>query len=143
MSIQIGLRMVRGNSGGVVLTDMDAFVYGTYSLIYSSIPTCFFCENLFYLPDIEEVLTNYTIIDLDKSQTNCQDEIYSFLNSKDVSCENHLISGAVTSQIMSYLVNHQMLDEMQETADNNNAVMTVYVDDVTFSTENRTSRVNM
>lgn len=101
---------------------------------------CFFCEDLCCSPDIAEILTNFTTINLDKSQTNCLDEIYSFLNSKGVTCKNHLISGAPTSQIMSYLVNHQMFDEMQKVADNNAAVMTVYVDDVTFSSENRISK---
>ncbi len=101
---------------------------------------CFFCEELCCSPDIAEILTNFTTIDLDKSQANCLDDIYSFLDSKGVSCKNHLISGAPTSQIMSYLVNHQMFDEMQKIADENNAVMTVYVDDVTFSTENRISK---
>lgn len=33
-----------------------------------------------------------------------------------------------------------MFDEMQKVADNNAAAMTVYVDDVTFSSENRISR---
>ena len=36
MSSQIRLRMVRGNAGGIVSSDMDAFVCGTYSPIYSS-----------------------------------------------------------------------------------------------------------
>ena len=40
---------------------------------------------------------------------------------------------------MSYLVNHHMFDEMQIVADNNHAIMTVYVDDVTFSSEYRLS----
>lgn len=101
---------------------------------------CFFCEDLCCSPDIAEILTNFTTIGLDKSQANCLDEIYSFLSSKGVTCKNHLISGAPTSQIMSYLVNHQMFDEMQRVADNNAAVMTVYVDDVTFSSENRISK---
>lgn len=101
---------------------------------------CFFREDLCCSPDIAEILTNFTTIDLDKSQTKCLDEIYNFLDSKGVSCKNHLISGAPTSQIMSYLVNHQMFDEMQKVADENNAVMTVYVDDVTFSSENRISK---
>lgn len=100
----------------------------------------FFYEDLSCSPDIAEILTNFTTIDLDKSQANCLDEIYGFLNSKGVTCKNHLISGAPTGQIMSYLVNHQMFDEMQKVADNNAAVMTVYVDDVTFSSENRISR---
>lgn len=100
----------------------------------------FFYEDLCCSPDIAEILTNFTTIDLEKTQVICLDEIYSFLNSKGVTCKNHLISGAPTSQIMSYLVNHQMFDEMQKVADNNDAVMTVYVDDVTFSSENRISR---
>lgn len=100
----------------------------------------FFYEDLFCSPDVAEILTNFTTINLEKSQANCLDEIYSFLNSKGVTCKNHLISGAPTSQIMSYLVNHRMFDEMQKIADDNNAVMTVYVDDVTFSSENRISR---
>lgn len=87
-----------------------------------------------------EALTNLTTIDIEKSQANCLDEVYRFLDAKGVTCKNHLISGAPTSQIMSYLVNHRMFDEMQKVADANDAIMTVYVDDVTFSTENRISR---
>ena len=101
---------------------------------------CFFCEDLCCSPDIAEILSNFTTIDLEKAQANCLDEIYGFLNSKGVTCKNHLISGAPTSQIMSYLVNHRMFEEMQKIADENDAVMTVYVDDVTFSSENRISK---
>ena len=101
---------------------------------------CFFCEDMCCSPDIAEILTNFTTIDLEKAQANCLDEIYCFLDSKGVMCKNHLISGAPTSQIMSCLVNHRMFDEMQKVADNNNTVMTVYVDDVTFSSENRISK---
>ena len=100
----------------------------------------FFCKDLCCSFDIAEILTNFTTIDLEKTQANCLDEIYSFLNLKGVTCKNHLISGAPTSQIMSYLVNHQMFDEMQKVADDNNAMMSIYVDDVTFSSENRISR---
>lgn len=101
---------------------------------------CFFYEDLRCSPDVSEILANFTTIDLEKSQTNCLDDIYSFLDSKGVSCKNHLISGAPTSQIMSYLVNHKMFDEIQKVADKNGVVMTVYVDDVIFSTENRISK---
>lgn len=41
---------------------------------------------------------------------------------------------------MSYLVNYRTFDEMQTIADENNATMTVYVDDVTFSSECRISQ---
>ena len=100
----------------------------------------FFNKDLCCSPDVAEILTNLTTIDIEKSQTNYLSEIYSFLDEKGVTCKNHLISGAPTSQIMSYLVNHQMFDEMQYIANKNNAIMTVYVDDVTFSSENRISK---
>ena len=61
--------------------------------------------------------------------------MYQFLASKNVKSYNHLISGAPTSQILSYLANHKMFDEMQAISDENNVIMTVYVDDVTFSSE--------
>lgn len=100
----------------------------------------FFCEDLCCSPDVSEILTNLTTIDLEKSQAHCLDEIYTFLDKKGVTCNNHLISGAPTSQIMSYLVNHRMFDEMQKVANSNNATMTVYVDDVVFSSENKISK---
>ncbi len=96
----------------------------------------FFLEDLRCSPDVAEILTNLTTIDLEKSQAHSLEEIYSFLDEKSVTCRNHLISGAPTSQIMSYLVNHRMFDEMQKLSDENNAVMTIYVDDITFSSEN-------
>lgn len=100
----------------------------------------FFKEDLRCSPDISEILTNFTTIDLEKSKATNPDDVYSFLTTKGVICKNHLISGAPTSQIMSYLVNHRMFDEMQAIADENNAVMTIYVDDVTFSSEYRISQ---
>lgn len=96
----------------------------------------FFKEDLCCSPDIAEILT----IGLEKSNATNFDAVYSFLDEKGVACKNHLISGAPTSQIMSYLVNYRMFDEMQIIADENNATMTVYVDDVTFSSECRISQ---
>ena len=100
----------------------------------------FFAEDLLCSPDVARLLTDLTTIDLEKSNTKNIDEIRSFLKDKGVSTYNHLISGAPTSQILSYLVNHQMFDEMQKLADDNGITMTVYVDDVTFSSENRISK---
>ena len=100
----------------------------------------FFAEDLLCSPDVAQLLTDLTTIDLGKSSAKNIDEIYEFLKEKNVSSYNHLISGAPTSQILSYLVNHQMFDEMQKLADDNGITMTVYVDDVTFSSENRISK---
>ena len=125
-----------GNRKNLFKIDLTAF----FPSIRRETVYYFFCKDLCCSPDIAEILTNFTTIDLNKSRATSLDDICSFLDSKGVSCKNHLISGAPTSQIMSYLVNHQMFDEMQEVADENGAVMTVYVDDVTFSTENRISK---
>ena len=100
----------------------------------------FFAEDLLCSPDVAQLLTDLTTIDLGKSSAKNIDEIYEFLKEKNVSSYNHLISGAPTSQILSYLVNHKMFDEMQKLADDNGITMTVYVDDVTFSSENRISK---
>ena len=95
----------------------------------------FFCKDLKCSPDVSRILTNLTTIDLEKSNMVNPDEVYQFLSDKNVSCFNHLISGAPTSQIMSYLVNRKMFDEIQKISDENNITMTIYVDDVTFSSE--------
>ena len=100
----------------------------------------FFTKDLLCSPDVAQLLTDLTTIDLGKSSAKNIDEIYEFLKGKNVSSYNHLISGAPTSQILSYLVNHRMFDEMQKFADDNGITMTVYVDDVTFSSENRISK---
>ena len=80
----------------------------------------FFAEDLLCSPDVAQLLTDLTTIDLETSNTKNIDEIRLFLKEKGVSTYNHLISGAPTSQILSYLVNHQMFDEMQKIADDNN-----------------------
>lgn len=100
----------------------------------------FFAEDLLCSPDVAQLLTDLTTIDLGKSSAKNIDEIYEFIKRKNVSSYNHLISGAPTSQMLSYLVNHRMFDEMQKLADDNGITMTVYVDDVTFSSENRISK---
>ena len=99
----------------------------------------FFFEDLCCSPDVAEILTNLTTIDLKKLNQNNLLEVYEFLASKGIKCYNHLISGAPTSPILSYLVNHKMFDELQALSDKNKVIMTVYIDDVAFSSKNRIS----
>lgn len=99
----------------------------------------FFVDDLRCSSDVAEILTNLTTIDLDKATVKDMDSVNRFLRDKKVTCRNHLISGSPSSQIMCYLVNHQMFDEMQAAADAYGATMTIYVDDVAFSSENRIS----
>ena len=95
----------------------------------------FFAKDLNCAPDIAQILTNLTTIDLDKAKISDRNDVYLFLSSKKVTTHNHLISGSPTSQLLSYLVNHQMFDEIQEICDRNGIFMTIYVDDITFSSE--------
>lgn len=95
----------------------------------------FFRDDLRCSPDIAEALANFTTIDLSKASSRDLPSIYQFLSEKKVTSYNHLISGAPTSQILSYLANHKMFDEMQALADKYSMTMTVYVDDITFSSE--------
>lgn len=124
------------NRRKVFKIDLTAF----FPSISRDIVFQFFKNELMCSSDVAAILTNLTTVDIDKANTKNKDEIYSFLESKNINCNNHLISGAPTSQILSYLVNHKMFDEMQDLANKNNIVMTVYVDDVTFSSESNISR---
>ncbi len=99
----------------------------------------FFREDLCCSSDVSCILTDLTTIDLAKSKASDIASIYNFLDNKGVICHNYLISGAPTSQILSYLVNHKMFDEMQKLAYDNHMVMTVYVDDITFSSKYKIS----
>ena len=100
----------------------------------------FFFHDLDCSPDVAEILTNFTTVDISKIENCNHTEIYDFLSSKGIKSYNHLISGAPTSQIMSYLVNRKMFDELQKLCDENNVVMSIYVDDITFSSESRISK---
>lgn len=96
----------------------------------------FFREDLLCSPDIAQILTNFTTVDLSKAKVSDREAVIQFLQKKGIDYYNHLISGAPTSQILSYLANHNMFDNLQTLADERGITMTVYVDDVTFSSEN-------
>lgn len=95
----------------------------------------FFSEDLQCSSDVAEALTNFTTIDIIKSSTKDFTAIKCFLDFKKIKTYNHLISGSPTSPILSYLVNHTMFEELQTLADENSITMTIYIDDITFSSE--------
>lgn len=89
--------------------------------------------------DVANILTNFTTLDLMLCDLDDAVSVENFLFSKGIKTSNHLISGAPTSQILSYLVNYRMFDELQNFCDKNEITMSIYVDDVTFSSKNRIS----
>jgi len=85
--------------------------------------------------DIAELLTNLTTVDLDLTVTQPEEmsQINSFLNSKSVNTRNHLISGSSPSQLLSYHVNSEMFDKLNCISKESSMSMTIYVDDIIFS----------
>lgn len=123
------------NSRNLFKIDFSAFFPSiSRDRVYS-----FFRKDLECSPDIAAILTNFTTIDLDYSKRSTTD-IDTFLRSKGILERRHLLSGSPASQILSYLVNHEMFDEMQKIADHNHMTMSIYVDDVFFSSEYRISK---
>lgn len=99
----------------------------------------FFNNDLMMTPDVAKIFANFTTIDLTLCKIKDIQSVEHFLQFKGIKTSNHLISGAPTSQILSYLVNHSMFDEIQYFCDCNGITMSVYVDDMTFSSCNRIS----
>lgn len=112
--------------------DLNAFFPSiTRETVYS-----FFKNELQTSSDIAQFLTNISTVHIDYANVKDMEKVNSFLSSKGIKTRNHLISGSPTSQILSYMVNHKMFDEMQHLCDKNGITMTIYVDDVTFSSDN-------
>ena len=101
----------------------------------------FFIMDLKTSSDVANILTNFVTVDLTLCDIKEKEAIENFLYNKGIKTTNHLISGSPTSQILSYLVNHHMFDELQFFCDKNSITMSIYVDDLTFSSKNRISHM--
>lgn len=99
---------IGGRKRNLYKTDLTAF----FPSISREDVYQFFNNELCCSPDVSEVLTNLTTVSLERFPKEELTEVYDFLGQKGVHCYNHLISGAPTSQILSYLVNHKMFDEL-------------------------------
>lgn len=99
----------------------------------------FFLKSFDLSPDVAEVLTNLTTVNLDFAQSKNKDDVNKFLNLKGIKTRNHLISGAPTSQILSYLANYSMFNEIKACCDDNKVIVSVLVDDLTFSSDKKIS----
>lgn len=100
----------------------------TRNTVYSFFKNC-----LNTTSDIANILTNFTTVDLTLCDIDDPESVEKFMQLKEIRTSNHLISGSPTSQILSYLVNYQMFDDIQNLCDKNNITMSIYVDDITFS----------
>lgn len=99
----------------------------------------FFKYDLQESSDIAQIMTNLTTVDLTLCNIQDQSSVESFLLAKKIKTTNHLISGSPCSQILSYLVNHHMFNDLQQYCDNNDITMSIFVDDITFSSNHKIS----
>ena len=90
-------------------------------------------------PDVANILTNFSTINLDlKNQLskNIQ-EVNDYIGASGIQQRNHLITGSPISSIMSYFANIDLFEDMYNYSKKFNIDMSVYVDDVVFSTNNK------
>lgn len=94
----------------------------------------FFRDKMKTSPDVANILANFCAYD---STYANKDSIKKYINEKGITQSNHLITGSPVSSIMSYLANVDMFDELYFKSKNSDINMTVYVDDIVFSSTNR------
>ncbi|MCQ4794236.1 reverse transcriptase family protein [Anaerofustis stercorihominis] len=102
--------------------------------VYLFFLTYFKCSS-----DIAYILTNLTTVDLTRTKIKNNKKLEKFLEYKNIFCKNHLISGSPASQLLSYLVNKDMFDEIYNLANKNSINVSIYVDDIIFSSFNKIS----
>ena len=103
----------------------------------------FFRDKLNTSPDVAEILANFATIDLDRKKQDTKNMIAvnQFMQDKQVETRNHLATGSPFSPLLSYLVNVDLFDELQEYSQKNGLTMSVYIDDVAFSSSGHISTV--
>lgn len=113
--------------------DMSKFFPNTHrNSIYE-----FFKNKLKMSSDVALICTDIVTVNYDKENVVIEDGVYEFLKLKKIKNTNHLPSGTPTSQILSYLANIDMFDEIIEYTNKHKLLCTIYVDDITISSTYR------
>lgn len=113
--------------------DMSKFFPNTHrNSIYE-----FFKNKLKMSSDVALICTDIVTVNYDKENVVIEDGVYEFLKFKKIKNINHLPSGTPTSQILSYLANIDMFDEIIEYTNKHKLQCTIYVDDITVSSVSR------
>ena len=113
--------------------DMSKFFPNTYrNSIYD-----FFKNKLRMSSDVALICTDIVTVNYNKKNVSIEDGLYDFLRLKKIKNINHLPSGTPTSQILSYLANIDMFDEIIEYTNKHKLQCTIYVDDITISSMTR------
>ena len=113
--------------------DMSKFFPNTHrNSIYE-----FFKNKLKMSSDVALICTDIVTVNYDKENVLIEEGVYEFLKLKKIKNTNHLPSGTPTSQILSYLANIDMFDEIIQYTSKHKLQCTIYVDDITVSSTNR------
>lgn len=113
--------------------DMSKFFQNTHrNSIYE-----FFKNKLKMSSDVALICTDIVTVNYAKENVVIEDGVYEFLKLKKIKNINHLPSGTPTSQILSYLANIDMFDEIIKYTNKHKLQCTIYVDDITVSSMNR------
>lgn len=97
----------------------------------------FFKNKLKMSSDVALICTDIVTVNYDKENVLIEEGVYEFLKLKKIKNTNHLPSGTPTSQILSYLANIDMFDEIIQYTSKHKLQCTIYVDDITVSSMNR------
>lgn len=87
--------------------------------------------------DIAAIMSDLSTVDLTDIMTK---EIEDFILEKGIRHINHLPSGSPISSILSYLANIDMFNELDLLAKKYNCIVSIYVDDIIFSSKNKISK---
>lgn len=101
----------------------------------------FYLNKLNVSPDVANILTNFSTINLDlKNKDNKTIKtVNQFMLDNDIKKRNHLITGSPLSCILSYYANIDMFDEIYSFVNKHKVEMTIYIDDMVFSSNNKFS----
>ncbi len=97
----------------------------------------FFKYKLKMASDVASICTDIVTVNYEKDSVIIEDGVQEFLNFKKIKNTNHLPSGTPTSQILSYLANVDMFDEIIRYTKLHKLDCTIYVDDITISSIKR------
>lgn len=95
----------------------------------------FFLQKLRVTPDVAKLLTDFTTVNYKDSFNTIDMGVEEFINIKNIRNMNHLPSGTSTSQILAYLANIDMYNEIIKYTNSQNILCSIYVDDITLSSQ--------
>ncbi len=116
--------------------DINAF----FPSIHRDKVYCFFKNELNCSSDVARILTDLTTVNLLDNNLKCDDVVRQFISAKNIKTQNHLITGAPTSSRLAFLTNHDMFSDLYTESEKNGIRMTVYADDVFFSSSSGISK---